>query len=201
MRLTVTRDMDAAPGGWTYTVPETGVTLKAPYAHTLRKRVFDHMTANSIPLPPDFMEWINDAICRESGHGSPYCGELKPSQRQQPLPPLSWALAVRFVSTILHAIKDRKFVSREEAERRIAVCMDCPLATSIGGCKGCSTIFRQSERVMKNYLIDTPREKEFCGACGCKLSYKVWIDNATLDKAEGGNKPDYAEGCWRLGKP
>lgn len=197
MKLTITRDVEAAPGGWRYTVPETGLTLKAPYAKGLRKKVFDHMTANGLPIPADFEEWINDLICRESGHGAPYCGELKVSERQTPLPPLSWALAVRFVSTILHAIKDRQFVTREEAERRVAVCMSCPLATSIGGCKGCSTVFRQAEKVMKPLTIETEKGKSHCGACGCYITYKVWIDNPTLDKAEGRNRPAYWEGCWR----
>jgi len=96
-------------------------------------------------------------------------------------------------------LKDRKLVSREEAQRRIDICKECPLAGDVRGCWGCYAIFRQIRRLLKNSPVELPEGKRFCLACGCHLS-KVWIPNETLDRAEMGNKPDYANMCWRREK-
>ncbi len=196
--LTITRDIDQPPGGWRYTVEETGMLITAASANTLKTRIRQHMKANSIPLPDDFDAWANDAICRQSGLGSPFCGGAVP-KREGTLPHLSLSMAGRFLRSVIGVIKDRKLVSREEAERRVAICMACPLATSIGGCKGCVTAFRQIERALAKNPITVDPEKEFCWACGCLIRAKSLIPNNILDRAEGITRPPYAEGCWRLG--
>lgn len=194
--LTITRDLESPPGGWKYTVPETGMTIQAPYGKMLRKRVINHLLANSLPVPDE--EVLTDAICRESGHGGPYCGVA------QPPPPegvrlMTWSQAKRFISTIMEVARDRQFVSPEEAERRAAICAQCPALTSVSGCRGCSSVFRQAAQFIRGREVRFPKGKEFCGACGCYGPLKVLIPNGTLNRAEeGADKPQYEEGCWRL---
>ncbi len=198
-RLAVLRDMESPPGGWRYTVSATDLTLKAPYAKTLRGKVLAHMEANSIPVPADFEEWVEDAMCRESGHGHPFCGNPPPVPAAGRAKVLSLGVAKRFVQTLWHVAKDREFVPLEEARRRAVVCMGCPLSGEIGGCRGCGSILRKAEKVLSDYDLDIPEGKEFCMACGCYLKLKCFIDNATLDKAEL-VRPDYWGECWRTEK-
>lgn len=193
---TITRDIEQPPGGWRYTVPETGTEITAASALTLRTKIRKHMVANSIPVPDDFDDWINHLICQQTGLGSPFCGGAT-AKRVAGMPRLSLAMASRFIRSVIQVIKDRKLVDRAEAERRIAICNACPLATSIGGCRGCSSAFRQIERALAKSPITTTPEKEFCGACGCLLRAKVMIPNDTLNKVEASERPPYAEGCWR----
>lgn len=191
----VTRDIDAT--NWKLTVPETGVTLTAPYAASLKRKVVQHLTANSFIPRPDFDAWFEDAACNESGLGNPWCGKAVPKPMGA-AKHLTSAMVVRFVSTMLGVLRDRKFVSREEAERRIAICQQCPMASSVGFCHGCSAVMQQAKRLMKGMDLDVQPEKSVCASCGCYLALKAWIPNETLDRAES-VRPPYAEGCWRRG--
>ena len=190
---------ESPPGGWQLTVPQTGQTLRAPFENALRTQVRRHLQANGYELPEDFDEWFEETACEESEHREPFCGPGLP-----PLPNFDQKLitpskAKRFMRTALEFLKDRKVVNREEAERRAAICSQCPLAGVIGACWGCHAVYRQIKRLLENVELDLPEDKPFCLACGCLLKAKVWLPNETLDRAEEGDRPDYWEGCWREG--
>ena len=195
----VQRDIDSPPGGWRYTVPGTGVTLTAPFFNTLKPRVIKHLKANGVVVDDERLLLLEDGACRATrpaGSG----GAKRPAKPVEgKLPHLTLDKAERFIKTVWQVLKDRQFVPREEAERRLTICMSCPLATSIGGCEGCTTLFKKAVELMdKKNPLTVEEGKEFCGACGCLIRAKCLIPNATLDRAEGGTKPKYWEGCWRL---
>ena len=194
--LTVVRDLEQPHGGWKFTVEETGVTFTGPTSEILRTRVKDHLRANSLPLAPDFNDWFNNELCQQMNLGHPFCGKPAPKPVPGMLPYLTFGVATRFIKTLYNVIKDRKFVEVAEAQRRLDICMQCPLAVDIGGCKGCTAIFRLAEEFAGDRLLETPKEKEFCGACACKLNLKVLIANDTLDRAEP-ERPAYWGNCWR----
>ena len=203
----VLRDIESPPGGWRVTVPQTGVTLTAPYAKTLRGKVIQHLVANGYEEDvedPDFDEWFEDAACVESGHPEPFCG--------QPLPPLTEmqrlatpAKAVRFMRVMWNWLQSGgKPVPKEEAKHRAAICMECPKAGGMGGCWGCNWLFRKLGRWIAKDPdpVTFPKEKRFCLACGgCILELKTLVPNDILDKAEKGERPDYWEKCWRNEEP
>lgn len=198
-KLTVIRDIESPPGGWRLTVEQTGLTIRAPFFTILKRRVLAHLRANSIEIPEDFDIWCADAACRETSPGQPFCGgcSKKPFAG---MPALSLAMAARFLNTMWQAVKDRKFVDKEERDRRLAICMECPAATNIGGCKSCNAIFRKVARELKDDDADIPEKKSMCSSCGCLIKAKTLLLNSTMDKAEGWNegvRPDYALGCWR----
>lgn len=199
--LTVQRDVNSPPGGWKYTVPETGVTITAQFYHLLRQRVVQHLAANRVEVTDEMLLIIEDGACRETQPPGSWCARRPPKPVDGKLPFLTLEIAERFIKTVWQVVKERKFVSREEAERRLAICMSCPLATSIGGCEGCTTLYKKMvEMIGKTNPLTVERGKEFCGACGCLLLAKSAIPNATLDRAEGSTKPRYHEKCWRLEK-
>ena len=194
--MRVTRDIESPPGGWEYTVPETGLTIKAPFAKILKGRVKAHLEANVIPVPEPWDVWFEDALCRQSQKGPPWCGKDTPKPIAG-MPHMDLNVAARFIKTMAGVIRERKFVTTEEALRRNAICMACPLAIGIGGCRPCHSVFKMADKLFPDNPIPVIPDKEFCGACGCRISWKAHIPNHILDKAEGSNRPPYAEGCWR----
>ena len=189
--------MESPPGGWEYTVPETGLTIKAPLAKILKGRVKAHLEANGFPVPEPWDVWFEDALCRQSQKGPPWCGKDTPVVSEQ-VKLLTSGKVERFVKTVIQALKDKKFVSHEEAQRRADICAACPMATSVGMCFGCSSIMSAATRALRGREVVLPKDKTVCSACGCWISAKALLDNETLNKAEGSNRPPYAEGCWRL---
>jgi hypothetical protein len=199
--LTVLRDVNSPPGGWKYTVPQTGVTITAQFWNGLLPQILQHLRANGVEITDELLLEIEDGACRETNPPG-WCRKRQPKPVAGQLPHLTLGMAEQFIKTVWEVIKERKLVDRAEAERRLAICMSCPLATSIGGCEGCTTLYKKMVEMLatKNPLtVETG--KEFCGACGCLLLAKTAIPNATLDRAEGSTKPRYLEGhCWRLEK-
>lgn len=192
----VVRDFEGIPGGWRYTVPETGFTVTGEFFKDLYSNVRRHCEANNLTAP--HQEDIEDAACRETAPGPSKCRKRPPKKQAGALPYLTVALAERFLRSVWGVIKDRKIVSKEEAERRYKICTeDCPLATDVGGCwGGCSAIAKTAEKLWAKNPLPDIEAKRVCSACGCLTRYKAWIPNATLDRAEK-EKPLYWEGCWR----
>lgn len=190
-KLAIIQDFESPPGGWTYVVPETGMELKAPYAKSLKSRIAAHLNANGLPMPDN--DVLEDALCRKSGHGEPWCGGVTRALAVNPA--LTTATVTRFLRTVLQAVKDRKFVDSVERERRLAICRECPMHTTMGvGCLGCNQVLKAISKVI-------PIEEgglNTCAACGCATSVKSWLDLGTLRKADGDSPPGYAPGCWML---
>lgn len=188
------RDINAPQGGWKYTCV-TGTTLHAQFFKILWRDVQLHYAANGLQ-PPDRAE-VEDGACRETNPGASFCGAKRKKIIDRMLPFLTLTVAERFVRSVWGALKDRRLVPRAEAERRHAICMECPLSTELGLCMGCTGFLRLVEKALKNNPIPSVPKKDTCGACGCRLNLKCWIENDTLDKAEK-TRPAYHESCWRL---
>lgn len=184
------------PGGWRFTVPETGLLITGATPKVLTKKVRSHMEANSIEIPEPFREWFEDALCVQMNLGPKFCGRPAPVLPKGVMKGLTLGTAARFLRTMMKVLEDREFVGREEAESRVAICNSCPISGGIGGCAGCNSILNKVDKLLQNDPLPVDPDKEYCLACGCKISLKCWIPNSTLDKAET-ERPDYWEKCWR----
>lgn len=201
----VLRDIEKPPNGWKYTVPETNVLITADFFEELWKRVLKHRHANNLPIADDYREFLENAACEETNPPGSRCGAPRRKPRaNKPIQHLMLSHVQRFLETVWAAVKDRKFVEREEAVSRVDVCIDCPLRTTMpGGCSGCYTLLGQAKKLLdKNGAIEIPPDEDgtvrnVCGACGCFIPVKVALMNSTLNKAEAGKRPAYWEGCWR----
>lgn len=192
MKKAVASDTTMPPGGWKLTVPETGVTVTAPYANALHKRVNAHRQANGLPTidPAEF----EDAACTESGHGAPWCSGVTGPVKA----PTTMDAIRRFLRTMVVLAKRREFVSKEEHARRMEICAGCPKLSIEGlGCHGCIADLRAVEREVGEM---PPGNVLACSACLCLCWPKAWLTNETMDEAEKDNMPAYEIGhCWRLG--
>lgn len=198
--LAVQRDIDSPPGGWRYTVPETGITITAQFYATLRPRVIAHLKANHITVDDERLLLLEDGACRETRPPGSWCAKRPAKPVEGKLPNLTLGHIDRFLKSIWAALVSRDFVSREEAERRAAICAACPLITGgIGGCSGCYTMLKKAQGVLQKNPVQMEEGKDVCGACGCYAPILIWLKNATLNRAAGEKMPRYQEGhCWRL---
>jgi hypothetical protein len=193
-KLSIIQDFESPPGGWKYVVPETGIELKAPYAKSLKSRIAAHLNANGLPMPDS--DVLDDAICRQSGHGEPWCGGAAPKVSSSLGQMITKSSVSRALRSVLQILRDRKFVSREEADHRMEVCKGCPFVSSLGlGCRsGCTEEIREMEKILGKKEDNV---EPTCEKCGCFLRAKVWIPNSTLDKAEKSEGITYWDRCWR----
>lgn len=202
----VLRDIEKPPNGWRYTIPENGLTLTADFFEQLYGRILAHRRSNNLPIPEGYRAFVEDAACNETQPPGSRCGQRKPRPKDKPIQHLLLIHVERFLKTVWQAILDRRFVDKEEALRRAAICDGCPLRTTMpGGCTGCYSILKKAEKILKrNGSIEIPASedgyvRDVCGACGCFIPLKVVLTNDTLDAAEGGARPAYWSGCWRTG--
>jgi len=201
----VLRDIEKPPEGWRYTVPETNVLIRADFFEDLWKKVLRHRHGNSLPIPDDYREFLENAACEETQPPGSRCGAPRRKPRaRNPIPRLMISHVERFLNTVWAAIVDRKFVAREVALERVSVCMNCPLRSHMpSGCSACYTLLGKAEKLLaKNGAIEVPPDEDgsvrnVCGACGCFIPLKVALENSTLDRAEGGQRPAYWSECWR----
>jgi len=191
-------------GGWRFTVAETGVSFQSPDPGGLAYSVRKHMDANDIAYPPDFKEWFEDELCRQNGHGEPWCGPALP----KPDPAwkgLSTDDLARFVRTVKYLAKSGfKIVRRHVAEERSRICAGdgttpkCPQNVEVFGCPKCFAFLAVIARMVRGRKTEKHNELHACAACKCALRLKVWCPNDILDKAEEGDNVVYDKRCWRL---
>lgn len=199
--LAVLRDIEKPPGGWTYTVPETGVVITGDFfSSDLWPKIVKHHEANGLPAPE--REIVEDRACRESPGGR--CGTRQPKPVAG-MPVALLSTAERFLKCVWASLVARDFVPREEAERRLGICLECPLrSTTPGGCTGCYTLLKKANSLMesKGALVIPPDEngtvRDSCSACWCLVSVKPWMSQKTLNKCESESRPPYHPNCWRL---
>lgn len=199
MKLELYRDVDTPPGGWRMTVAETGLTIRAASAKVLQGKVYQHMEANSLPMPAPFEAWFQDQLCSQMGLGEPFCGPVRKTMDKQTAN-LSREMIVRFLKT-MWALWEKGFqlVTQEQADARASVCAACPLnVTWQFSCWKCETLLALVGKILGKRKTTYEAKLNFCSACGCKVSLKCWVPKDVLDAAEAGSKPEYAAGCWRL---
>lgn len=198
-KLHLYRTFDTPEGGWRYTVPETGETIEALGFQTLKSKVAAHMEANDIELPYPFLEWFEDAICRQQPALARLCGPVVDTPPQDGGRLTREAIS-RFLRTIAKWWTQGKFrlVSQEQAEARAAVCAACPMNQDVSfGCFSCKALLALVGQVIGTRKTAVDKSLNWCSACGCRISLKCWVPKRVLDAAEAGNSTTYHPSCWR----
>ena len=91
------------------------------------------------------------------------------------------------------------YVDQIEAERRGAICIECPKHTH-GICTTCNGFRAVVMKLLLGRKTKYDNRLDVCAACGCMLTGKVWLTTPVLDEIDSRNKvmpTDYADRCWR----
>lgn len=192
------------PGGYNFTVPETGYRVSGDHTlGSLLEKVERHYLANSIYLPPNWKDLVEDQICRKLPAG--WCIYSDGTPYQGVASALSYDNIMKGITSLsnmaLNAVKgEDNFVSDGEAERRAEICSRCYYNMNASFCMGCGGARVILELVGKVKGSRTTSKDGFlqnCGICGCRNDAIVHVKKNILLSGENpsitNNRPAW---CW-----
>jgi hypothetical protein len=178
--------------GWFAPVHDTKVVFVDLSWKEVMKAVTAHMRGNGVPVPADLSLQLMEEYCRVTGSNA--CGEedTTASERQKFM-----TMASRFLRAMEDAATNG-LVSQEEAERRAAICVQCPYnqAEKFSFCGGCSAKTAAAKLARFALGRSTPLDGDLktCSVCSCRLSLKVWVRREAMDEPSLRDK--WAPSCW-----
>lgn len=158
-------------GGYTITDPMTNVQVYGTTFKMVCDRIRDARKANSVPIGLGFEDEVESWICAKYAVECFDSNAIKPRQ-------LSLSDIVAGSRVMLsHWWNGRKIVSREEAERRGAICVSCPMNVKFS--KPCNGMCPELSEVVSG--ITNAQGTRFdvslhsCSLCGCHLQSAIWV--------------------------
>lgn len=179
---------------YSYTVPQTGVTLNASNMIRLADMVRAHLDANGFHTAVIPQAEIEDEWCKTHPDG---CVNESLSTR-----PLILQQVITFTRTmLLNLAQGGKRVDQAEADRRAAICSGCEFNLAPSGCAPCLNSGAAAATV--GVLIgdrNTPSDSSLqsCAVCGCMNKAQIWFP---LSDLQGGMskslKDTLPSNCWK----
>lgn len=179
-------------GMWSYTQPETKVTLADWSWGAFLKKIRDHRNAVGIPVEPGWVDEIHEYVIAHKPEIE--FDEVGSKKRR-----FNGDDVKRFLATMNELRKDGEMVSEEEHRRRLEICAVCPKNGQIS-CGGCGWLAGQLTAMLGGRKVHRHGEvfRRSCLACGCDITSKALIPLETLKRVDEklGVNPEYAQGCW-----
>ena len=153
-------------------------------------------------IPADFKvfsEMVIDAMCPELPRG--LCsGDATKVKVFTSFPELKgWINAAKEVVKTGIA-GGELFVDKVEAERRGAICLECPSNKHGGLCLSCTGFNALSSMILAGRKTIYDGKLGACNACKCLLKTKIHLSTEIIDKIDAKNGVEteaYDERCWR----
>jgi len=180
------------PGGWTFKDPTSGFVSDANIFIDLVAKVAAHRRNNN--YPPLTEAEIEDQICRSLSPASQaeFCegGARLPAT-------IPWTDVMSFLKTAAAWLGSRMAqVPQAEAERRAAICAQCPFNRGLaGGCAACQTAVNILRSEVLHASTSHDSELQACAICNCDNRATVHIPIATLETVP--HDFSVAGWCWR----
>lgn len=189
-------------GEWWFIHPQTKVRLSARTKDGIMAKAKQHHLDNNLPIGLTFEQHVEEWICEAMPGSCVLCNDGV-SMR-----PRSMTLG-----DILHGtnvmlrqwFNGKVVVSRDEAERRAAICVKCPMNVEVKmPCTGvCPELRRLVQSVVGAKGTSHDGNLKGCGLCHCWLSASVWVPlEVQCPEVEEEMKPAFAKmaeshGCWK----
>jgi hypothetical protein len=173
--------------GFVFTDPRTGIVHKDLSLFAIFPKVAKSWDANGIEPPENWKAVVIHEMCEQNPHIE--CREEGEVERHMTLNDV-----YRFASSVKKWMEGgMNFVSKEEAERRAAICASCHYNKPVGVCWGCHDALKWvGERIG---WPETKRDSELrgCVKCGCVLRLKIHLPLDAIDNT-GIEFPSH---CWQ----
>lgn len=191
------QDPNSSPPGnkFPYRDPETGEKFAHTSLNGLKLQVKAHRTGNNLPIGTAINEDIEDASCRQVIAEHPGYNGCVDSEGLTPFGKAG-KVTMQMVSDAMNILymrvmKGEEPISQEEANRRAAICITCPLNVDAGACVSCK--LKGLMRTLKGgRKVAGENQLKACDACGCDLKTKVWFRKEAVYR-EGVEYPSF---CW-----
>jgi hypothetical protein len=199
-------------------VQEDGQIVRGATFKGLISQVEQYRYANGLEVPPNLRRLVEEQICRALeqrglGEHSERCEFLSADDAKNPPALRDWRRGPRDLINFGKAVRvvagelgkgNPVCVSREEAERRAAICSQCPHNVPIGNCWGCGELGALFRAVQGGLETSADPRLHSCDRCGCNLRTKVWITEEALnlvEREQGIGAEEFPEWCWRKTDP
>lgn len=186
---------ETPPGGWRYTQQESGLVVQSATYSSLVQKVMTHRKANGYVIEDDVERHIQDQICRSlSGKAQiKFCdtGIPSPASRR-----IRLSEVVKFLTSAVQWLgAGAPMVSQEEADRRAAICADCPWNVHVYGCAACHALSERTVDLLGDKRTSSDAHLKACGICGCSNRAQAWLPLDVL-LSDSGNL-EYPGHCWK----
>lgn len=184
------------PGGFRYTQPESGHFMKAITFNMLCSKVLRHRQNMRYRIVTEGFQTIGqemeDYICHLLSPDD-QVRNCKAGYRSRGSVP--WQEVSEFIKTAAKwFVTGRRLVPNEEAERRAAICANCPLNVGMSGCASCRNEVNEFVHETLHRSTQLDERLQACGVCGCELKSTVHLP---IDVLDAGGKHTFPEWCWR----
>ena len=175
--------------GYAWPVEATKTVVVSYGFKTLIEAVHKHLKANDIPLPVDLERSMNEHACAQFPEN---CQELDPdAERKVSL----WMLAKKFFTAVISAATDG-LVSQDEAERRAAICAECPnnKPTEVVICSGCwsANFVREAAEKLSTRHTSLDNKLDTCSLCQYRNRLKVHVKREVMQDKD----IQWPQWCW-----
>ena len=187
-------------GGYTYLQKETALILTANSLGELTRQVIAHRKHKSLPFgsEADVQKEIERWICGRLGSNE--CISEGPDDPWVPTPQdsnvMSMEKIVGFSTAAWTWLKSGgEFVTKEEAQRRAAICWACPANVDQGHeCFTCSL-----GKLVRSAVPDDRRIAGLhsCQFCGCDLVSKVNLPDPAIIASDTSRGIIFPAHCWQ----
>lgn len=187
------------PGNWTFRHP-SGFTSSAVTFSSLVSKVVQYRSNSREPRVSEGFNRVADEV---EDH---ICKRLSPEDQVAHCATgfstphgIHWTEVVRFLKTLAKwAGSGFVKVEPSEAERRAAICVNCPLNVGMRGCAICKlTVGGLRSQVLADSSTSHDDKLLACGVCGCDNKAQVHVP---LDVLKAGSRElNYPDWCWKRG--
>ena len=185
------------PGGFRYIDEDTKQEFKAPSKDVLVKRATVHRVSNSLEVPNNFAEIIEDWICQRMPPG--VCknsdGHVSRGGKHGSSTATSAIRGSSAMSRLMRKSK-RKPVSQKIADSRALVCSSCSQNVRMSGCMGCRGIKGIIQEMRNNKGTKHDKRLYVCNISGILNHIQIFIDDRTI--RETMKTKLYPDSCWKL---
>lgn len=185
-------------GQWRYTEPSTGQFISAVTWDNLLNNIRAHRRANGIPIGLGFEDEVEQAVCREHPEECTGYDENYPRKRSLTLSDVVNGTIVMMAFKLAGS----PLVDRAEAERRGAICKQCPYnMTFAKPCSGvCPELLAVVNTITGHVGTHYDQYLHSCTVCGCFLQAAIWLPMEIQCKGVNEtmrNQFSNVQGCWK----
>jgi hypothetical protein len=190
------------PGGFQFTDPTTGHTIKTHSWSNFMRLIDEHRDGNGlVPVSIDIAE---DQCCQNipPSARSEFCEDADRSTREALAVQLTHADIFRGTRTVAaFKLSGQLPVAQAEANRRSEICAGCPFNRPF--VKPCGGLCAELIEIVRSFIggARTSHEDrlEACGVCHCALTAKVWLPMEHLRRYESAAlTAKYPAHCWMV---
>lgn len=188
--LTLSSKMTVPPGGWRFTVPQTGTLIAAPTFALLYHEALAVLNRAGVQVGLDYEQEFTDQLCRQL---SSDC-EVVPAVTNETRTVTSGDV-IRFLK-VMWAWRGQGTVDQAEADRRAEICAGCRYNVAVTGCSACQGIAGKIAEVIGDRSTRWDRQLRGCAVCACENKAQVHLPLEVLHK---GVTPamDFPAHCWK----